>query len=439
MKAGRWAAALLVGAALVPFAGLPSAAAVAAPVVVHRGPLARTGATARVVVVGDSLTVGSASTLDPLLAGYQLDLDAQVGRATPGAPAIVRRLGAASADVVVVALGTNDAGNGSRYESLARAVVAEASPTAHLVWVLPHRFTSEMDGVRRSVVSVLAHRPRSSTVDDDALWVAHPEVHAGDGVHLTADGYRRRAASIADGVAAALSATDGFAARPTGGSWTVNGKGAVAAQGGAPLFGDLAAVGLNRPVVGMAATPTGRGYWLVASDGGVFSFGDAAFFGSLGGVRLQAPVLTMAATPSGHGYWLLATDGGVFTFGDAAFHGSTGNMTLRSPAVALAASNDGYVIATTDGSVYPFGAVRSFGSLAGIPLNAPVVGVAMAPGGGYWLVATDGGVFCFGPGAAFHGSTGGFVPPPLVAGLAPRPDGGYTVVGANGTEYPFPA
>jgi hypothetical protein len=100
------------------------------------------------------------STSEPLLAGYQLDLDAQVGRATPGAPAIVRRLGAASADVVVVALGTNDAGNGSRYESLARAVAAEASPAAHLVWVLPHRFTSEMDGIRRSVASVLAHRPR---------------------------------------------------------------------------------------------------------------------------------------------------------------------------------------------------------------------------------------------------------------------------------------
>ena len=32
---------------------------------------------------------------------------------------------------------------------------------------------------------------------------------------------------------------------------------------------------LNKPIVGMAATPTGKGYWLVASDGGVFSFGDA--------------------------------------------------------------------------------------------------------------------------------------------------------------------
>ena len=41
-----------------------------------------------------------------------------------------------------------------------------------------------------------------------------------------------------------------------------------------------AASHLNKPIVGMAATPDGDGYWLVASDGGIFSFGDAAFYGS---------------------------------------------------------------------------------------------------------------------------------------------------------------
>ena len=39
---------------------------------------------------------------------------------------------------------------------------------------------------------------------------------------------------------------------------------------------------LNKPIVGMASTPTGHGYWLVASDGGIFSFGDADFHGSTG-------------------------------------------------------------------------------------------------------------------------------------------------------------
>ena len=40
---------------------------------------------------------------------------------------------------------------------------------------------------------------------------------------------------------------------------------------------------LVSPIVGMAPTPSGKGYWLVASDGGVFTFGDAHFYGSLGG------------------------------------------------------------------------------------------------------------------------------------------------------------
>ncbi|MGH9018923.1 MAG: virginiamycin B lyase family protein, partial [Acidimicrobiales bacterium] len=64
---------------------------------------------------------------------------------------------------------------------------------------------------------------------------------------------------------------------------------------------------------------TGRGvhvtgYWLDASDGGIFSFGDGVpFFGSAGGIRLNKPVVGMAATPDGHGYWEVASDGGIFT------------------------------------------------------------------------------------------------------------------------------
>lgn len=53
-------------------------------------------------------------------------------------------------------------------------------------------------------------------------------------------------------------------------------------SGGSPLpADDPNRINSNAPIVGMAATPTGKGYWLVAADGGVFSFGDAAFFGSL--------------------------------------------------------------------------------------------------------------------------------------------------------------
>ncbi len=53
----------------------------------------------------------------------------------------------------------------------------------------------------------------------------------------------------------------------------------------------------------MAATPDGNGYWLVASDGGIFAFGDAGFFGSMGGQPLNKPVVGIAASPNGKGSW----------------------------------------------------------------------------------------------------------------------------------------
>ena len=63
---------------------------------------------------------------------------------------------------------------------------------------------------------------------------------------------------------------------------------------------------------------------MVASDGGVFNFGDAGFYGSMGGTPLNKPIVGMAATPDGKGYWLVASDGGIFSFGDAGFYGSEG-------------------------------------------------------------------------------------------------------------------
>ena len=64
---------------------------------------------------------------------------------------------------------------------------------------------------------------------------------------------------------------------------------------------DLCGVHLNRPVVGVAATPDGKGYWLVAADGGVLTFGDAHVYGSAGGRRLNIPVVGTVASEAGTG------------------------------------------------------------------------------------------------------------------------------------------
>jgi hypothetical protein len=58
-------------------------------------------------------------------------------------------------------------------------------------------------------------------------------------------------------------------------------------------------------------------------------------------------------------------------------------------------------------------------------------------GGGYWLVARDGGIFAFGT-AAFHGSTGAEDNPSDVVSLGTSASGGgYYLVRRNGQLYAF--
>ncbi len=210
---------------------------------------------------------------------------------------------------------------------------------------------------------------------------------------------------------------------------------AVNAQG----FGS-APTPLAKPVVGMAATPSGNGYWLVASDGGIFTFGDAAFKGSAGDIRLNQPIVGMAPTPSGNGYWLVASDGGIFTFGDARFVGSAGNIRLNQPIVGMAAtpSGNGYWLVASDGGIFTFGDARFVGSAGALPLKQPIVGMAATSGGkGYWLAAADGGIFTFGD-APFLGSAGALPLRQPVTGMAPSPSGhGYWLVARDGGIFNY--
>jgi hypothetical protein len=209
------------------------------------------------------------------------------------------------------------------------------------------------------------------------------------------------------------------------GYWIVGSDGGIFNYGDAGFFGSAGGMHLNKPVVGMAATPDGNGYWLVASDGGIFNYGDAGFFGSAGGMHLNKPIVGMAATPDGGGYWLVASDGGIFAYGDAGFFGSAGGMALNKPVVGMAATPDGggYWLVATDGGIFAYGDANFFGSTGGMALNKPVVGMAAAPdGGGYWLVASDGGIFNYGD-AGFFGSAGGMPLNSPIVGMAGHPEG----------------
>jgi hypothetical protein len=66
----------------------------------------------------------------------------------------------------------------------------------------------------------------------------------------------------------------------------------------------------------------------------------------------------------------------------------------------------GYWLVASDGGIFTFGNAAFHGSTGTQTLNKPIVGMAPTPDGhGYWLVASDGGIFAFGD-AVFVGSEG---------------------------------
>jgi hypothetical protein len=70
-------------------------------------------------------------------------------------------------------------------------------------------------------------------------------------------------------------------------------------------------------------------------------------------------------------------------------------------------SGQGYWLVASDGGIFTFGDARFFGSTGNVRLVMPIVGMSPSPtGGGYYMVASDGGIFTFGD-VPFEGSLGG--------------------------------
>ena len=88
--------------------------------------------------------------------------------------------------------------------------------------------------------------------------------------------------------------------------------------------------------------------------------------------------------------------------------------------------------------MFSFGDAVFYGSVGGQHLNQPVVGLTPTPDGmGYWLVASDGGVFTSGD-AAFYGSLGGTGQSSPSIGLVSTSLGSsYRVINADGTATGF--
>ena len=120
---------------------------------------------------------------------------------------------------------------------------------------------------------------------------------------------------------------------------------------------------------------------------------------------------------------------------------SVSNSEGSSPSVAgdhFTYAPPGYWLAASDGGIFSFGRAGFAGSAGGEVLNQPVVGMApSSDDGGYWLVARDGGIFSFGD-ASFYGSTGGMHLNQPIVGMAASPTGnGYWLVASDGGIFSF--
>jgi len=196
------------------------------------------------------------------------------------------------------------------------------------------------------------------------------------------------------------------------------------------------------------APPAPHGYWLVGSDGGIFTFGSSQFYGSTGSLQLQRPVVGISLTRDRGGYWMVASDGGVFAYGDAGFVGSIPGIglhpagsgspdSLAAPIAGMVPSHDGggYFMVASDGGVFAFGDAHFAGSCPGIGgcSGSAVDVMPDASGNGYWIVTNTGNVYAFGD-AAYYGGPGHGTVTSAVA----TPDGkGYWVLLSDGEVFAY--
>ena len=216
----------------------------------------------------------------------------------------------------------------------------------------------------------------------------------------------------------------------------------------------IALITLIAPTFAGVASAQGTpcGYWLVGTDGGIFNFGDSQFFGSTGSLHLQRPVVGISTAVKGSGssgYWLVASDGGIFAF-NTGFYGSIPGLglnpagsglphSLNAPVVGVVPSADGggYFMVASDGGVFAFGDAHFSGSCPGVGgcAGAAVAVLPDASGNGYWVITSTGNVYAFGN-AAYYGGPGP-QSSPITSAVASTSGLGYYLLDANGQVFAY--
>jgi lysophospholipase L1-like esterase len=158
-------------------------------------------ASARVLVVGDSLAVGLRPSLGDLL-GEDIAWDAKSGRTTPqGLVALRSALKIVRPKTVIVSLGTNDGPDGARFANRVDRVLAAIGPDACVVWSDIYRPARKGPyAALNSTLSFEAARVKRLHLVGWNSAVARRAVTLPDGLHPDPAGFAYRAKLIADAV-----------------------------------------------------------------------------------------------------------------------------------------------------------------------------------------------------------------------------------------------
>ncbi len=160
-------------------------------------------ADADVLVVGDSLAVGTLPYLGPMLGERNVVNAAKNGITTPQGMSLVRReLRALTPKTVVISLGTNDGSDPKRFADRVRRTMALLPENACVLWstiIRPAR-KGDYRGLNRVLHAAKRRDPRIVVVDWEHA-VTGGAVLLPDGLHADEAGYRYRSTMIADAIA----------------------------------------------------------------------------------------------------------------------------------------------------------------------------------------------------------------------------------------------
>ena len=155
-----------------------------------------------VLVVGDSLAVGTMPFLGPMLGDRNIVAATKSGITTPQGMKIVRQeLRLVTPKIVVISLGSNDGGNPHRFADRVRRTMSLLPENACVIWstIIRPKRKGDYRGLNRVLYQARRRDPRIVVVNwEYAVNVG--AVFLPDGLHADEAGYRYRSAMIAEAI-----------------------------------------------------------------------------------------------------------------------------------------------------------------------------------------------------------------------------------------------